>query len=136
MTAPLSLLALLKSCHTVPGRPSNVVVTPLSGTELKVSWTASNQPTNGAPVMYYTVSWKVEGREEDSHNITGALNTMYQITGLAQGTQYTVTVTAHNSVGESEAATGSGSTLSGKWLAHTFQDEQEHCSTTNPWPLH
>ena len=67
--------------------------------------------------MYYTVSWREEGGG-DSYNITGAANTMYQITGLAQGTQYTVNVTAHNSVGESEAATGSGTTLSvgGEWL--------------------
>ena len=65
--------------------------------------------------MYYTVSWRGEGGEGGSHNTTGADNTMYQITGLIQGTQYTVNVTAHNSVGESEAATGSGTTLSGEW---------------------
>ena len=116
--------------------PTNVAVTALSGTELKVSWTAPNQPTNGAPVMYYTVSWKVEGGEEDPQNTARPVTTMYQITGLAQGTQYTVSVTAHNSVGESEAATRSGTTFSGKWSAHTFQDEQEHCSIINPQPLH
>ena len=115
MTAPLSLLALFKSCHTVPGMPTNVAVTALSGSELNISWTAPNWPTNGAPVMYYAVSWKAEGGEEDSQNTASPLNTMYQITGLAQGTRYTVTVTAHNSVGESEAATGSGTTFNGKW---------------------
>ena len=121
MTLPLSLLALLKSCHTVPGRPHDIVVTALSGTELKVSWTASSQPSNVPPVTHYTVSWKVEGEEEDSQNTARPVTTMYQITGLAQGTRYTVTVTAHNSVGDSEAATGSGSTLSGKWSVCMFQ---------------
>ena len=103
-------------CHSVPNGPENVVVMPVSRPELSVSWTAANQHPNAPPVMYYTVSWREEGGG-DSHNITGAANTMYQITGLAQGTQYTVNVTAHNSVGESEAATGSGTTFSGGWCA-------------------
>ena len=93
----------------------NVVVTPVSGSELSVSWTVPDQPPNVPPVLYYTVSWKEEGGEGGSHNISGPANTMYQITGLAQGTQYTVTVTAHNSVGRSDAATDSGTTFSGEW---------------------
>ena len=115
MTAPLSF-PLLQFSNAVPESPQSVAVTAVSGSALKVSWTAPNQPTNvtHSPTLGYTVS--VEGREEDSHNITGALNTMYQITGLAQGTRYTVTVTAHNSVGKSAAATGSGTTFNGKWL--------------------
>ena len=97
--------------------PQNEVVTPVSGSELSVSWTAAKQPPNAPPVLYYTVSWKEEGGEGDSHNISGPTSTMYQITGLAQGTQYTVTVTAHNSVGRSDAATDSGTTFSvGEWL--------------------
>ena len=115
----LSLLALLCSvllCCAVPIEPQNVVVTPVSGSELSVSWTAPDQPPNAPPVLYYTVSWKEEGGEGGSHNISGPANTMYQITGLAQGTQYTVTVTAHNSVGRSCAAAGSGTTFSvGEW---------------------
>ena len=87
-------------CCAVPIEPQNVVVTPVSGSELSVSWTAAKQPPNAPPVLYYTVSWKEEGGEGGSHNISGPANTMYQITGLAQGTQYTVTVTAHNIVGE------------------------------------
>ena len=111
----------IELCNTVPHRPHNVVVTPLSASELKVSWTASSQPSNAPPVTHYTVSWKVEDGEEDSQNTARPLTTMYQITGLAQGTRYIVTVTAHNSVGESEAATGNGTTLSGKWSVCTFQ---------------
>ena len=88
----------------------------MDGSELSVSWTAAKQPPNALPVLYYTVSWKEEGGEGGSHNISGPANTMYQITGLAQGTQYTVTVTAHNSVGRSCAAAGSGTTFSvGEW---------------------
>ena len=102
-------------CCAVPAKPVNVVVTPVSGSELSVSWTAPDQPPNAPPVLYYTVSWKEEGGEGGSHNISGPANTMYQITGLAQGTQYTVTVTAHNSVGRSDAATDSGTTFSGEW---------------------
>ena len=104
-------------CYSVPNGPEDVVVIPESSSVLSVSWTAPDQPPNAPPVIYYTVSWRGEGGEGGSHNITGAANTMYQITGLAQGTQYTVNVTAHNSVGESEAATGSGTTLSvsGEW---------------------
>ena len=76
-----------------------------------------DQPPNVPPVLYYTVSWKEEGGEGGSHNISGPANTMYQITGLAQGTQYTVTVTAHNSVGRSGTATDSGTTTFsvGEW---------------------
>ena len=114
MTFPLSL-PLLQFSNAVPESPQSVTVTAVSGSELKVSWTAPNQPADvpHSPTLGYTVS--VEG-EKNPHNITGALNTMYQITGLAQGTRYTVSVTAHNSVGESEAATGSGTTFNGKWL--------------------
>ena len=110
-------LALLQFSNAVPESPQSVAVTAVSGSELKVSWTAPNQPADvpHSPTLGYTVSWKVEGREEDSHNITGALNTIYQITRLAQGTRYTVNVTAHNSVGKSAAATGSGTTFNGKW---------------------
>ena len=104
-------------CYSVPNGPEDVVVIPESSSMLSVSWTAPDQPANAPPVMYYTVSWRAEGEEGDSHNTTAAANTMYQITGLAQGTQYTVNVTAHNSVGESEAATGSGTTFSGGWCA-------------------
>ena len=114
MTVSLSLIALFCHVNAVPGRPTRVAVIPMSGSELSVSWTSPDQPPNAPPVMYYTVSWREE-EGGDSYNITGAANTMYQITGLAQGTQYTVNVTAHNSVGESEAATGSGTTLSGEW---------------------
>ena len=114
----LSLLALHCSvllCCAVPIEPQNVEVTPVSGSELSVSWTAPDQPPNAPPVLYYTVSWKEGGGEGGSHNISGHADTMYQITGLAQGTQYTVTVTAHNSVGRSDPATGSGTTFSGEW---------------------
>ena len=89
----------------------------MSGSELSVSWTATKQPPNVPPVLYYTVSWKEEGGEEGSHNISGPANTMYQIIGLAHGTQYAVTVTAHNSVGRSGTATDSGTTTFsvGEW---------------------
>ena len=110
-----SLLPLTLSLCTVPAKPLNVEVTPVSGSELSVSWTAPDQPPNAPPVLYYTVSWKEGGGEGASHNISGPTNTLYQITGLAQGTQYTVTVTAHNSVGRSDAATGNGTTFSGEW---------------------
>ena len=87
----------------------------MSGSELSVSWTAPGQPPNAPPVLYYTVSWKEEDGEGGSHNISGHANTMYQIAGLVQGTQYTVTVTAHNSVGRSDTITGSGTTFNGEW---------------------
>ena len=103
----------IELCNAVPRRPHDVVITPLSASELKVSWTASSQPSNTPPVTHYTVSWKVEGEKEDSQNTARPVNTMYQITGLAQGTRYIVNVTAHNSVGESAAATGNGTTLNG-----------------------
>ena len=111
----VSSCTALSLCCAVPIEPQNVVVTPVSGSELSVSWTAPDQPPNAPPVLYYTVSWKEEGGEEGSHNISGPANTMYQITGLAQGTQYTVTVTAPNSVGRSDTATGNGTTFSGEW---------------------
>ena len=109
------------SCHAVPGRPTKVAVTPVSTSALSVSWTAPHQPLNAPPVLYYTVSWRREGAEGGSDNVNRTTNTTYKLTGLAQGTRYTVNVTAHNSVGESEVATGSNTTLSGEWSVYVCQ---------------
>ena len=52
---------------------------------------------------------------ESSSANTGPATTAYQITGLAPGTEYTVNVTAHNSVGESDVGIGNATTSSGKY---------------------
>ena len=107
-------------CSAVPGKPQTVSVEAVSATELDVSWTAPTTPPNSAPVTGYTVYWRAaEGGMESSSANTGPATTAYQITGLTPGTEYTVNVTAHNSVGESDVGTGSTTTTSsGKCLVH------------------
>ncbi len=76
---------------TVPGKPTGVNVV-RGNQSVNVSWVA---PLNGgAPIISYTVS------DGAGHTCTGgAAATNCTVTGLTNGTAYTFTVTATNSVG-------------------------------------
>ena len=91
---------------TVPPAPTGVTVT--SGTsvgsgKLKVSWTA---PTNngGAAITGYKIQWKSGTQEFSSSRQRTDTASPYTITGLTNGTAYTVQVLAVNSVGDSAAS--------------------------------
>ena len=90
----------------MPPAPTGVTVT--SGTsvgsgKLKVSWTT---PTNnsGAAITGYKIQWKSGTQEFSSSRQRTDTASPYTITGLTNGTAYTVRVLAVNSVGDSAAS--------------------------------
>jgi hypothetical protein len=80
--------------------PDAPVVTAVPGDRsLTASWTVP--PGHGSPVLSYAVvTTRPDGSVADSATVTG---TTHQVTGLANGTTYRVTVTATNAVGASPA---------------------------------
>ena len=84
---------------TYPGVPPLVTVTALDQ-ELDVSW---DIPFDGGDIiMGYTVYWGTG----NSGLLPGTDPTTYNILGLANGTEYTVTVTATNAIGEGPPSEG------------------------------
>ncbi len=86
----------------VPVRPRILSLTSGSG-QIEVSWAASH----GLPPDSYKVQWKEASGSWDAPGdvseqvITGVLPSSFTITGLTDGVQYSVRVTASNSVGDS-----------------------------------
>ena len=102
---------------TAPGPPTSVGTTGPGNGELTVEWTA---PTDdgGSAVTGYKVQWKSGNQSFGSSRqaTAGATATSHKITGLTNGTEYTVRVKAVNAVGDSAAsstATGTPSTTPG-----------------------
>src|SRR3989344_546890 len=103
---PLHATALLwppTTTTTAPGKPTNVLATvgSASGTAVVV-WTPPIS-TGGKPISQYTVT-------SSPGSITANTNgTFATVSGLTNGTAYTFTVTATNSVGTSSASAASNS---------------------------
>ena len=92
--------AVTPTAATVPGAPTSVIATP--GNALAtVSWTAPSS-NGGAPITAYTVTASPGGATATSGGATSAV-----VGGLTNGTAYTFTVTATNSVGTGAASTPS-----------------------------
>ena len=87
-----------------PAAPSNVVGVPGNG-EVTVSWTAPGD-TGGVPITGYTVT----GSPGGSCSVAGSV-TECSITGLTNGTAYTFTVVASNSVGDGPASAASAEVI-------------------------
>ena len=85
---------------TAPGAPTGVKATAGNAKAL-VSWSAPSS-NGGSPITGYTVTSAPGG---DSCTTTGALSCT--VSGLTNGTSYTFTVTAKNSVGTSAASSPS-----------------------------
>ena len=84
----------------VPNAPTGVGVTRGDGGELVVSWTA---PTTDAlhPVDSYVVRWKSGTDDYGSPRVAEGITALtHTITGLTNGTEYTVKVNAKNTIGE------------------------------------
>jgi hypothetical protein len=103
---------------SAPAAPTGVTATPGDGTAT-VSWTA---PSNGgSAITSYTVTPWNGSTQLASTTVTGSpLWTSTTISGLSDGTAYTFTVTATNSVGTStpsspSAAVTPSTTAGGQW---------------------
>ncbi len=89
---------------TVPGAPTSVLATAGNG-QATVSFTAPAS-TGGTAITGYTVTSSPAGGTDSNAGTTGLTHT---ITGLSNGTAYTFTVVAANSVGNSPASSVSNS---------------------------
>ncbi len=88
---------------TAPGAPQNLGLT-ARDEQIAVDWeTPANTGTQ--PITSYLVEWKISTSSTwTSHTVSGTpLPTEYTITGLTNGTQYDVKVSATNSVGTGPA---------------------------------
>ena len=90
-------ITLNASGPTPPGQPTNVSATASDGSAT-VTWTA---PSNGgSPITSYKVTPYIGSTAQPATTITGSPPaTSATVTGLTNGTAYTFTVTAINSVG-------------------------------------
>lgn len=87
--------------RTVPGAPTAVAATPGDGS-LAVTWTPPGD--GGSPVTGYTVTASPGGATVTAE----ASATSTTVTGLTNGTAYTVTVTAANAAGPGATSSPSG----------------------------
>ena len=87
----------------VPGAPGRPDVSPRHSTSLDVSWTGPASD-GGSAVTGYKVQWKEAADSWDTAadvSEATATETSHTITGLTDGTEYSVRVVAINDVGES-----------------------------------
>ena len=89
---------------TIPGQPSISVVSTIATTSLGISWTLV--PDDGVTVTSYDISYSATNTQcfTNSNVITdiAGSETMYTVTGLQEDTEYSITVTAMLSDGETE----------------------------------
>ena len=111
--------AVTPSAPTAPGAPTGVTATAGDGTA-HISWTAPGN--GGSTITSYTITPYIGGTAQTNLSATiigSPPATSTTITGLANGTTYTFTVTAANAVGpgpasaQSNAVTPSGPTAPG-----------------------
>ena len=103
-TGPVSAASnAVTPSNSPPGAPTGVVATPASG-QAAVSWTAP--AANGSSISSYTVT-PYAGSTAGTPMQVSAPATSADVTGLANGTAYTFTVTATNANGTSPASPAS-----------------------------
>jgi uncharacterized repeat protein (TIGR01451 family) len=85
----------------VPDAPTDVTASPGNGSAL-VSWTAPASD-GGSPIDGYTATCTATGNPDDTHSATaGGVATSVTVSGLTNDVEYTCTVAAHNTNGDSE----------------------------------
>ena len=107
LMATVALKAATASGPTAPAAPTGVSATAGNGSAT-VSWSA---PANGgSPITSYTITPYIGTTAQTSTTITGSPpSTSTTITGLTNGTAYTFTVTATNSIGTGSPSSASTS---------------------------
>lgn len=95
---PTQVVQSAASVAVIPaGSPSAPVINVVAGNaRIDVSWTAPS--ANGSPIQNYTVS---VGQGVADATVTG---TSHSVTGVVNGTQYSVVVTANNAVGSTASS--------------------------------
>ena len=93
--------------NVVPSSVTNLSVTNVSTTGITLNWTI---PSNINYVTYYTISYTPSCTELSSGNETVSVSphqstTIYTLTGLHSGMNYTITVIAGNLLGASDPMT-------------------------------
>jgi fibronectin type 3 domain-containing protein len=98
MVMPLIVVILMipmKAFSIVPNVPSNVTLSSLSQTQIKVTWQGDADADN------YTIYWGLTTDASDDSNTVGSSIRTFTITGLTAGTKYYVSVSASNNSGTS-----------------------------------
>jgi hypothetical protein len=89
------------SALTVPGSPTGVSATPVSPTQVNLSWSAPSN-NGGSPITGYKIEAKSgSGTFSNLVSNTGTTITTYSHTGLTTGTTYTYRISAINNIGTS-----------------------------------
>ena len=101
MVAPAFAALPAQADPTVPGVPTSVVATPGDGT-IAISWTAPSSD-GGDTITGYTATATDGSSPSTCAWTTGSLTCT--ISSLTNGTEYTVSVVATNSIGDSDAST-------------------------------
>jgi hypothetical protein len=118
----------IASTLSAPAAPTGVTATP-GNASATVSWTA---PSNGgSPITSYTVTPYVGSTVQTATTVAGNA-TSTPIGGLTNGTTYTFTVTATNSVGTSPASAPSNAITPGAVTAPAFvQSTATHATSVS-----
>ncbi len=90
--------AVTPTAATAPAAPSGVTAAPAGNGSALVSWTAPNN--GGSTITKYTITPYIGSEAQTASTINGSPPaTSTTVTGLTNGTAYTFTVTATNSIG-------------------------------------
>ena len=88
-----TLVATASDVTTVPGKVTGLTATG-KHESISLSWKAATGATS------YDVEWKSDGQQYDPARTASATSTSHTITGLSNGTAYTVRVIAKNNTGD------------------------------------
>ena len=112
------------SVPSVPSAPTAPIATP-GNSQVSVSWTAPDDD-GGRTVTGYTVS------ASPGTATCSTASTSCVVTGLANGTEYTFTVVATNTIGDSEASTPVSATPS---MVRSVEEIGVDCTVAQPHPF-
>ncbi|XP_035704480.1 Down syndrome cell adhesion molecule-like protein Dscam2 isoform X15 [Folsomia candida] len=105
------------SCHTeqdVPGPPTAVKASVMSGDAILLSWQPPSQP-NGVVTQYTVYQRTVEPKEsEATSQKIPSFQTTYEISGLKRKERYEFWVTAHTAIGEGQPSKSATTSPSNK----------------------